>query len=75
MVPVEPGHPDELVLRVEGMSCGHCKAAVIKEVDALDGVDSVSVSLESGELRVRGRAEAEAVKSVVEEAGYEAHPA
>jgi copper chaperone len=33
---------------VEGMTCGHCVSAVIEEIEALDGVTSVSVDLAPG---------------------------
>jgi copper chaperone len=34
--------------RVEGMTCGHCVSAVIEEIEALDGVITVSVDLAPG---------------------------
>jgi copper chaperone len=33
------------ILKVEGMSCNHCKAAVTRAVSALKGVSSVEVNL------------------------------
>jgi copper ion binding protein len=33
------------ILKVEGMSCGHCTAAVTRAVSALKGVSSVEVDL------------------------------
>ena len=35
-------------MKIEGMMCGHCEAAVKKALEALDGVDSAEVSHESG---------------------------
>jgi copper ion binding protein len=60
--------------RVTGMTCGHCEAAVRSEVGGIDGVESVDVQLDTGELVVRGSAEVtdEAVLAAVEEAGYDA---
>jgi copper chaperone len=57
--------------RVEGMSCGHCRAAVIEEISAIAGVESVEVSLESGRAEVRGTFTDEQIRAAVEEAGYE----
>lgn len=63
---------DERKYQVNGMTCGHCRAAVIDEVGALNGVDAVEVDLESGRLLVRGDGiDDEAVAAAVAEAGYE----
>ncbi|HIP52592.1 MAG TPA: hypothetical protein EYH03_01090 [Chromatiales bacterium] len=59
-----------VVLKIEGMSCGHCTAAVEKALKAVPGVESVKVSLEPGEARVAGDADVEALKAAVVEEGY-----
>ena len=35
-------------MKIEGMMCGHCEAAVKKALEALDGVEMAEVSHESG---------------------------
>lgn len=61
------------IYSIEGMSCGHCVAAVEKEVGALDGVDDVAVELESGTARVTGSGVGdEQVLQAVADAGYRA---
>lgn len=35
-------------MKIEGMMCGHCEAAVKKALEALDGVESAEVSHEAG---------------------------
>ncbi|MCC9205123.1 heavy-metal-associated domain-containing protein [Arthrobacter sp. zg-Y769] len=35
-------------LNISGMTCGHCVASVTEELEALDGVDTVSVDLNAG---------------------------
>lgn len=55
---------------IEGMSCGHCRAAVESEVGALDGVSEAVVDLDAGTLTVRGTATPDAVARAVDEAGY-----
>jgi copper chaperone CopZ len=58
---------------VPGMSCGHCKAAVTGEVEAVAGVESVEVDLETKLVVVRGDAlEDAALRAAIEDAGYEA---
>jgi copper chaperone len=62
-------------LAIQGMSCGHCVGAVSKALEAVAGVESVEVSLERGEARVEGNADAAVLIAAVEEEGYEARPA
>ncbi|WAP50875.1 heavy-metal-associated domain-containing protein [Arthrobacter sp. ATA002] len=38
----------ETTLNISGMTCGHCVASVTEELEALDGVDGVSVDLNAG---------------------------
>ena len=42
--------------QVTGMTCGHCVAAVRAEIAALDGVEDVEVTLETGEVVVHSAA-------------------
>lgn len=57
---------------VEGMSCEHCRAAVLAEVSALPEASEVEVELDTGRLTVRGRnVDDESVRAAVSEAGYE----
>ena len=59
------------IYRIEGMSCGHCREAVIEEVLAAEGVEAVEVDLETGRAEVRGRFDDEHIREAVEQAGYE----
>ena len=56
---------------VKGMTCDHCVRAVTEEINAVDGVASVDVSLAEGKAVVTGDADPEAVRAAVDEAGYE----
>ena len=60
--------------RVQGMSCGHCEAAVQDEVGRLPGVQRVDVSAGTGRLLITSSVpiDASAVLGAVDEAGYEA---
>jgi copper chaperone CopZ len=55
---------------VAGMTCGHCAAAVTKEIAALPGVAGVTVDLEDGTATVTGDVAADEVAAAVDEAGY-----
>lgn len=65
--------PTSSTWRVEGMTCAHCVAAVREELTALDGVRSVEVVLETGDVTVTSEAPLDrgAVAAAVEEAGYQ----
>ena len=58
--------------QVQGMTCGHCQAAVEAEVGAVAGVTGVHVDLASGRVEVQGDADDAAVRAAIEEAGYAA---
>nr|WP_186076310.1 copper chaperone CopZ [Jeotgalicoccus pinnipedialis] len=42
----------EQVIKVEGMTCGHCKSAVEGALSKLDGVKSANVDLENKNVTV-----------------------
>ncbi len=58
---------------VTGMTCAHCVASVTEEVQEIPGVENVEVVLDSGALTVTSTTpvEDDAVRSAVEEAGYQ----
>lgn len=59
--------------QVTGMSCGHCEAAIRKELTALPGVSDVEVSADTGALAVTGAdLDAATLIAAVEAAGYQA---
>jgi copper chaperone CopZ len=56
---------------VTGMTCGHCKNAVMEEVLQVPGVRAVDVDLELKQLTVAGETfDDAAIKAAVDEAGY-----
>ncbi|PGL71786.1 cation transporter [Bacillus sp. AFS055030] len=63
----------ETVLKVEGMTCGHCKAAVMKAVEGVPGTNNIIVSLENKEVTFNtSNAETiEKVKEAIEDQGYD----
>lgn len=63
---------DTLTLRISGMSCGHCVAAVKSASESVNGVSSVSVDLEQGSAFVSGSdLDQKALKTAIEEEGFE----
>lgn len=60
----------ELLIKVEGMSCNHCKTAVEKALNAVSGVERVQVNLDKKEVLVAGSAGRNDVVNAIKEAGY-----
>jgi copper chaperone CopZ len=58
-----------LTLKVTGMSCAHCEAAVKKAVGALSGVKFVAVNLYENIVTVKG-GDRQAVIEAIEGEGY-----
>lgn len=58
---------------VTGMTCGHCVASVTEELQEVEGVQDVAVTLETGEVVVTSAEplSREAVEAAVTEAGYQ----
>ncbi len=55
---------------IEGMGCGMCVKKVTAVLEALEGVESVQVSLENNNAIVAGSAPEEALKAAVESKGF-----
>jgi copper chaperone len=65
---------DTIVFKVEGMTCGHCKNAVEKAVNALPGVSSAEVTLDDNKVTVDFDTHVvgvDAIKKAIVEAGYQ----
>jgi copper chaperone len=64
---------DTKTYSVPGMHCGHCKAAVSRELEAVTGVERVEVDLETKLVTVRGATlDDAALIAAIDEAGYDA---
>ena len=65
---------NHIVLKVEGMTCGHCVGRVQKALDETAAVIEAKVDLDSGSADIRHGpgADATALIAVIEEAGYSA---
>lgn len=60
----------QLTIIVKGMTCGHCKAMVEKNLSKLKDVESVTVDLASGETKITGNPDKKDVIDVIEELGF-----
>lgn len=57
---------------IQGMTCGHCAAAVKDEVGQVLGVEDVDVSIDEGRMTVSGEGFTDAdIDAAVVEAGYQ----
>ena len=63
---------DTVTYRVPGVSCEHCRSAIVTEVSNVAGVESVDVDLEAKTVTIGGDAlEEQALIAAIDEAGYE----
>ena len=63
----------DTTFKVPEMSCGHCKAAIEGELNALPGVEYSNANLEEGTVKVsydEGRVNEEQLKGAIVDAGY-----
>ena len=68
----EEGKEMKKTMKIEGMMCGHCEAAVKKALEAVDGVESALVSHEKGSAEVTLKKEVadDVLKKAVEDKDY-----
>lgn len=60
----------EMILKIEGLKCMHCKMAVEKALKGVPGVTGVQVDLSKNQAVVVGSAEQAVMAKAVNEAGY-----
>lgn len=61
---------DETDIIVKGMTCGHCKAMVEKNLAKVPGVESVEVDLATGKTTLKGSPDMGSVRKVIDDLGF-----
>ena len=61
---------DGIVIKIEGMTCGHCKSSVEKALLKVPGVTQAEVDLAQKQAVVIGTADRSSLAKAVDEAGY-----
>ncbi|MBS2762948.1 MULTISPECIES: copper chaperone CopZ [Bacillus] len=65
---------DKITLNVKGMSCGHCVNSIERSVGELQGIKSVKVHLEAGNVDVEfnpSEVSLSEIKETIDDQGYE----
>lgn len=65
---------EKIVMKVDGMSCGHCKAAVEKALLLIDGVQGADADIGAKTVAVTyddGKVSRDVLAEAITEAGYE----
>lgn len=62
--------PEKIVVKIEGMTCMHCAAAVERALRSVRGVMEARASLELKEAEIFGNAKISEIKKAIEAAGY-----
>jgi len=61
----------QLIIGVEGMTCGGCSSRLERQLRAVEGIESVSVSLDDKKAVVVGAISLEEIRLIVEKAGFD----
>ncbi len=67
---IENMDKEQVTIVVKGMTCGHCKAMVEKNLSKLDNVESVTVDLASGTTTITGQPDMNEVREVIDDLGF-----
>lgn len=59
-------------IKIDGMSCNHCKMTVEKALSKIEGVKSYKVDLEQGEAVVTGNPDHKLIIEEINKLGYRA---
>lgn len=65
---------EKIILNVKGMSCGHCVNSIERSVGELQGIKSVKVHLEAGNVDVEfnpSEVSLSEIKETIDDQGYE----
>lgn len=57
-------------ITVKGMTCGHCKMMVEKNVGKLPGVEEVTADLATGRTQIKGTPDMKTVREVIDDLGF-----
>ena len=57
-------------IKVNDISCDHCKMAITKCLKDLEGIEELNVSVEKKEVSFSGNIDTEKVKAGIRDAGY-----
>lgn len=73
--PTEETMSNNITLKIDGMTCGHCVASVTEELNGVPGVSNVEVILSAGgtstaTLTANAPLENDVLEAAVTEAGY-----
>ncbi len=61
----------EKTIKVNGMTCNHCKANVQNNLSSIEGIENIEIDLESGKVKMTGESiDLDQVKNKVESIGY-----
>ena len=61
------------IIKINGMSCGHCSMAVKKALGQIEGVETVEVSLEDKTATINSTTSLDIniLKEIIDDEGYE----
>ena len=64
--------PEQIKIKIDGMSCQHCKMSVDRALSQIDGITTYRVDLEKGEAEIVGNFEIKKAIDAINRLGYRA---
>lgn len=64
----------QIILKVSGMTCGHCVKAVENALNELEGIEQTEVQLDDGTVKVTfdpAKSDETTIKNAIEDQGYD----
>ncbi len=59
------------MIKIKGMSCGHCVASTTKALEAIPGVSEVKVDFEKGVASYQGEVAQQIIREAISKIGFE----
>ncbi|MDW7693241.1 SO_0444 family Cu/Zn efflux transporter [Flammeovirgaceae bacterium SG7u.111] len=70
--PINDNQMNQVTIKVNGMTCNHCKANVEKNIGGMEGVEKALVDLPTAQVVIEGEGlDLDKIKGKVEDIGYE----
>ena len=61
---------ETIKIKIQGMSCSHCEMRVSNAIKSIQGVELLTIDLQSAEVKIQNTQQEEAIIAAVKAIGY-----